>query len=89
MRLFRRKNAAADPPDPRTAWPEQHVPEDPAAAAEAFWRGWYDLLPMVSAALGEGSRTGSSTSSASSSRRCTRGCTFRSSVVVDRSTRWS
>lgn len=55
MRLFRRKNAAADdPPDPRTAWPEQHVPDDPAAAAETFWQGWYDLLPMVSAALGEG-----------------------------------
>jgi hypothetical protein len=55
MRLFRRKNAAAaDPPDPRTAWPEQPVPDDPAAAAEAFWQGWYDFLPMVSAALGEG-----------------------------------
>jgi hypothetical protein len=54
MRLFRRKSTAADPPDPRTAWPEQHVPEDPAVAAETFWRGWYDLLPMVSAALGEG-----------------------------------
>lgn len=54
MRLFRRKSTTADPPDPRTAWPEQHVPEDPAAAAEEFWQGWYDLLPMVSAALGEG-----------------------------------
>jgi hypothetical protein len=54
MRLFRRKSTDADPPDPRTAWPEQHVPDDPAAAAEAFWHGWYDLLPMVSAALGEG-----------------------------------
>ncbi|MET8998075.1 hypothetical protein [Amycolatopsis sp. NPDC004169] len=54
MRLLRRKNAAADPPDPRTAWPEQPVPDDPAAAAEAFWRGWFELLPMVSAALGEG-----------------------------------
>jgi hypothetical protein len=54
MRLFRRKSTAADPPDPRTAWPEQHVPEDPAVAAETFWQGWYDLLPMVSAALGEG-----------------------------------
>ncbi|MFJ1763356.1 hypothetical protein ACIOD2_23790 [Amycolatopsis sp. NPDC088138] len=54
MRLFRRKSTATDPPDPRTAWPEQHVPEDPAVAAETFWQGWYDLLPMVSAALGEG-----------------------------------
>ncbi|MEV4056532.1 hypothetical protein AB0J55_35455 [Amycolatopsis sp. NPDC049688] len=54
MRLFRRKNATADPPDPRTAWPEQPVPEDPAAAAETFWHGWFELLPMVSAALGEG-----------------------------------
>ncbi|ADJ43479.1 hypothetical protein AMES_1656 [Amycolatopsis mediterranei S699] len=54
MRLFRRKSAAADPPDPRTAWPEQPVPDDPAAAAEAFWHGWFELLPMVSAALGEG-----------------------------------
>jgi hypothetical protein len=54
MRLFRRKNAAADPPDPRTAWPEQPVPDDPAAAADAFWHGWFELLPMVSAALGEG-----------------------------------
>ncbi|MFG1641076.1 hypothetical protein ACGFMK_12385 [Amycolatopsis sp. NPDC049252] len=54
MRLFRRKSTAADPPDPRTAWPEQHVPEDAAVAAETFWQGWYDLLPMVSAALGEG-----------------------------------
>jgi hypothetical protein len=54
MRLFRRKSTAADQPDPRTAWPEQHVPEHPAAAAEAFWHGWFDLLPLVSAALGEG-----------------------------------
>ncbi|WP_439377523.1 hypothetical protein [Amycolatopsis lexingtonensis] len=54
MRLFRRKNTVADPPDPRTAWPEQHVPDDPAVAAEAFWQGWFELLPLVSAALGEG-----------------------------------
>ena len=54
MRLFRRKNTDDLPPDPRTAWPEQPVPDDPAAAAEAFWQGWYDLLPTVSAALGEG-----------------------------------
>jgi hypothetical protein len=26
---------------------------DPAARAELFWRGWYDLLPEVSAALGD------------------------------------
>jgi hypothetical protein len=26
---------------------------DPAASAERFWRGWYDLLPEVSAALGD------------------------------------
>ncbi|PKV91242.1 hypothetical protein ATK30_2008 [Amycolatopsis echigonensis] len=30
------------------------MPSDAAAAAAAFWEGWYDLLPEVSAALGEG-----------------------------------
>ncbi|WP_116198793.1 hypothetical protein [Amycolatopsis circi] len=58
MRLFRRRRSEADtepaPPDPRTPWPEQQVPSDAAAAAAAFWEGWYDLLPEVSAALGEG-----------------------------------
>ncbi|UKD54859.1 hypothetical protein L3Q65_44570 [Amycolatopsis sp. FU40] len=56
MRLFRRRRSEAEaaPPDPRTPWPEQQVPSDAAAAAAAFWEGWYDLLPEVSAALGEG-----------------------------------
>ncbi|GAA4544680.1 hypothetical protein [Amycolatopsis samaneae] len=54
MRLFRRRrNDTPDPPDPRTAWPDQPVPEDAGAAAEEFWRGWFELLPQVSAALGE------------------------------------
>ncbi|OAP24846.1 hypothetical protein A4R44_04361 [Amycolatopsis sp. M39] len=30
------------------------MPSDAGAAATAFWEGWYDLLPEVSAALGEG-----------------------------------
>ena len=58
MRLFRRRRSEADteaaPPDPRTPWPEQQVPSDAAAAAAGFWERWYDLLPEVSAALGEG-----------------------------------
>lgn len=51
MRFFRRRKAA--PPDPRTDWPRQHVPEDPMLAAVAFWRRWYELLPEISAALGD------------------------------------
>jgi len=58
MRLFRRRSGAASaeaaPPDPRTPWPVQPVPSDAEAAAVAFWEGWFDLLPEVSAALGEG-----------------------------------
>ncbi|MBB4963700.1 hypothetical protein [Saccharothrix violaceirubra] len=42
MRWFRRP--------PRVA--AAHVP-NPAEAAEAFWRGWFELLPAVSAALGD------------------------------------
>ncbi|GAA3575800.1 hypothetical protein GCM10022222_70610 [Amycolatopsis ultiminotia] len=61
MRLFRRRRTepgtAADvdaaPPDPRTPWPEQPVPADVADAATTFWEGWYELLPEVSAALGD------------------------------------
>ncbi|MBK1786895.1 hypothetical protein [Prauserella cavernicola] len=54
MKWFRRKGAdAADPPDPRTPWPDEPVPEDPAAAAAEFWRKWDELLPEVSSALGE------------------------------------
>jgi hypothetical protein len=51
MRLFRRgKN---DVPDPRTAWPEQRVPADAEVAAAAFWNRWSELLPVISAALGD------------------------------------
>ncbi|RZQ64519.1 hypothetical protein [Amycolatopsis suaedae] len=53
MGIFRRRKRADTPPDPRTEWPEQPVPEDPVAAAEAFWRRWAELLPEVSAALGD------------------------------------
>ena len=52
MRLFRRRTTP-DPPDPRTAWPEQPVSDDPGAAAVRFWEGWFELLPTVSAALGD------------------------------------
>jgi hypothetical protein len=60
MGIFRRllhgrraKGDGAAVPDPRTAWPEQPVPDDPQAAAAAFWRRWAALLPQVSAALGD------------------------------------
>lgn len=54
MRLFRRsRKAAEDVPDPRTAWPEQPIPDDAAAAAAEFWEEWFALLPEVSAALGD------------------------------------
>lgn len=56
MRLipkFLRQRTGHTPPDVRTAWPEQHVPDDPAAAAQQFWRRWAELLPDISAALGE------------------------------------
>ncbi|WP_181777228.1 hypothetical protein [Amycolatopsis pittospori] len=54
MRLFRRsRKSSEDVPDPRTAWPEQPVPEDAAAAAVTFWEAWFALLPEVSAALGD------------------------------------
>ncbi|MFE0021664.1 hypothetical protein [Amycolatopsis sp. NPDC059021] len=54
MRLFRRRRSeTAEPPDPRTAWPDQPIPDDAGAAAEEFWRGWFELLPQVSAALGD------------------------------------
>lgn len=45
---------AVDVPDPRTAWPEQPVLPDAATAAAEFWQRWSELLPEVSAALGEG-----------------------------------
>ncbi|OZM74192.1 hypothetical protein CFN78_07060 [Amycolatopsis antarctica] len=51
MRFFRRRKAS--PPDPRTEWPAPEVPEDPMTAAVAFWRRWFELLPRVSAALGD------------------------------------
>ncbi|WP_199430433.1 hypothetical protein [Qaidamihabitans albus] len=51
MRLFGRSRR--EPPDPRTPWPEQPVPADPAEAAREFWRRWQGLLPEVSAALGD------------------------------------
>ncbi|MEC3973813.1 hypothetical protein [Amycolatopsis sp. H20-H5] len=53
MRLFRRRAKDAAVPDPRTAWPEQPVPVDVQAAAVGFWQQWFELLPQVSAALGD------------------------------------
>lgn len=56
-RLFRRRpqlSGEQQLPDPRTPWPEQPVPEDPVAAAAEFWQRWHELLPDISAALGEG-----------------------------------
>lgn len=55
MRLFRRRarQEAAEAPDPRTPWPRQEVPADPAAAAVEFWQGWFEFLPEVNAALGD------------------------------------
>jgi hypothetical protein len=41
VKLFRRKEKPAP------------VRPDPAARAERFWQGWYDLLPEVSGALGD------------------------------------
>ncbi|SFP26204.1 hypothetical protein SAMN05421810_10259 [Amycolatopsis arida] len=56
-RLRRRGRAGSarddHPVDPRTPWPRQAVPADPAAAAAAFWRRWTELLPRISAALGD------------------------------------
>ncbi|MEY7970565.1 hypothetical protein AB8O38_01045 [Saccharomonospora xinjiangensis] len=59
MRPFRRRPRArhggtGEPAvDPRTPWPERRAPEDPEAAAREFWRHWHDVLPELSAALGE------------------------------------
>lgn len=58
LRKFRRKfrggeRAGAAPPDPRTAWPSQPISADAAAAAREFWQRWSELLPDVSAALGD------------------------------------
>lgn len=52
---FRRRSRGEPPasPDPRTAWPEQPIPSDAAAAARQFWQRWAELLPDVSAALGD------------------------------------
>jgi hypothetical protein len=52
MRLFRRRRSNI--PDPRTAWPKQPIPADAEAAAAGFWNSWYELLPQISAALGDG-----------------------------------
>ncbi|WP_020671091.1 hypothetical protein [Amycolatopsis nigrescens] len=53
MKWFRRRKPEEDVPDPRTPWPVQEVPADPMVAAVAFWRRWYELLPEISAALGD------------------------------------
>ncbi|MDT8915682.1 hypothetical protein [Amycolatopsis sp. PS_44_ISF1] len=54
MRLFRRRDrSGSDLPDPRTPWPDQSVPADAEAAAQAFWQAWFELLPQISAALGD------------------------------------
>lgn len=52
MRLFRKRRSELV--DPRTPWPDQPVHHDPAAAAATFWRRWRELLPEISAALGDG-----------------------------------
>lgn len=49
-RLFHRRGAV---PDPRTAWPRPAIPADPKTAATRFWNRWFELLPAVSAALGD------------------------------------
>ncbi|HVV09883.1 hypothetical protein [Amycolatopsis sp.] len=54
MRWFRRRPKEDDVPDPRTPWPAREVPEDPEAAAVTFWRRWFELLPEINAALGDG-----------------------------------
>ncbi|MET0235597.1 MAG: hypothetical protein ABW224_13210 [Kibdelosporangium sp.] len=41
MKWFRRKG------------PESEPERDPAEAATEFWQGWFDFLPVVSAALGD------------------------------------
>jgi hypothetical protein len=53
MRWFRRTAKEDEVPDPRTPWPAQDVPDDPDAAALAFWRRWFELLPEINAALGD------------------------------------
>jgi hypothetical protein len=53
MRWFRRTAKEDEVPDPRTPWPAQDVPADPAAAATAFWHRWFELLPEINAALGD------------------------------------
>lgn len=59
MRLFgtrfgkRSRQAKRDPPDPRTSWPAQPVPDDAETAAGRFWHRWNELLPDISVALGE------------------------------------
>jgi hypothetical protein len=44
VKLFRRKVTPA---------PARPEPAEPAALAEKFWQGWYELLPEVSSALGD------------------------------------
>ncbi|WP_435157789.1 hypothetical protein [Amycolatopsis sacchari] len=53
MRWFRRPRREDEVHDPRTPWPRQEVPEDPEAAAAAFWERWFELLPEINAALGD------------------------------------
>jgi hypothetical protein len=53
MRFFRRRATPDNAPDPRTPWPEQPVQADARAAAAAFWERWYELLPQISASLGD------------------------------------
>ncbi|MDV6013523.1 hypothetical protein [Haloechinothrix sp. LS1_15] len=59
MRWFRRRaerepTSGGEPVDPRTPWPAAPGPEDPTEAAKRFWRRWSEILPDVSAALGDG-----------------------------------
>lgn len=47
MSWFRRRRHAEEAPAP------VHLP-NPTEAAEQFWRRWYEFVPVVSAALGDG-----------------------------------
>jgi hypothetical protein len=54
MRWFRRRRRAAAEGEPETDTPPAGAaPTDPATAAQRFWVRWDELLPSISAALGD------------------------------------